>query len=407
MRSVATNLWKLTGYKFLGDFLVIVPIIVPFYRANGLNATQILVVQAAFSLAMLLFEVPSGYLSDAWGRRKTLMLGAVCFPLGMAVYSLSGSFAGFIVAETVLALAYSMRSGTDSATLYDTLLQLGRQDEYRRFEGRMAAFERLGAASAAIIGGAAALVFLRLPFYINIVTGLLLFAFAFSLIEPKRTVREAQHPWRDIVRITGYALAHRRILAVMLYASLVLTVGIISIWGYFLQLGRWHIPLFWYGVFFTVLQLSSAAGARFAHRVERLVGERGNLFLLYLIALILFLVGGIASPYAVVLAFPHAFLWGTATPLFLDMLNRYISSDMRATVLSVSGMLGRLTYVVIGPLFGLLADKASLSWAFAGLGMYFTAVGTAALFLWFGKGQGGGSQRPVSAPGDTWPRSSP
>lgn len=388
MKTVESNLWKLGGYKFLSDFLVIAPIIIPFYQAYGLSATQILIVQAVFSLAMLLFEVPSGYLSDVGGRRRTLMIGAVCFPLGMLVYALSHSFWQFMVAEVFLAFAYSMRSGTDSAMLYDSLQQLGRQNEYRKFEGRVASFERLGTALASVIGGAAALVYLRLPFFINIVTGVFLFVFAALLVEPVRTTRKGDNPWADILRITRYALSHRKILGVMLFASMVLTTGIISIWGYFLHLGKWHAPLFWYGIFFAVLQLFSALGARMAHRIEKLVGERVSMALLFGIPVALLLVAAVPSVYIVLLAFAHAFLWGISTPLFLDMLNRHISSDTRATVLSVSGMIGRLTYVIIGPLFGLLVDKASLAWALSALGAYFVLIAVAGLLLWYKSPEG-------------------
>ena len=58
-----------------------------FYTANGLNSTQIFTIQAAFHLAVLLLEVPSGYLADVVGRKRTLVLGAFFFPLGLAVYA--------------------------------------------------------------------------------------------------------------------------------------------------------------------------------------------------------------------------------------------------------------------------------------------------------------------------------
>lgn len=387
MKNVSSNLWKLGAYKFLGDFLVIAPIIIPFYQAYGLNATQILVVQAAFSLAMLLFEVPSGYFSDVAGRRRTLLLGALFYPVGMLVYAVSQSFWQFIVAEVILAFAYSMRSGTDSALLYDSLQQLGRTDEYRKYEGRVASLERLGAALASVIGGLAALVWLRLPFLLNIVTGIFLCIFASMLVEPARLTRKGDNPWPDILRIVRYALAHRKILGVIVFASMVLTTGIISIWGYFLHLGKWHAPLYWYGIYFAVLQLSSAFGARAAHRIEKLIGERASLYLLFAIPLILVLVGTVASVYIVLMAFVHAFLWGVSTPLFLDMLNRHINSDMRATVISVSGMIGRLTYVIIGPAFGMLADHISLSAALVSLAGYFVCIASAGLFLWFRGGE--------------------
>ena len=122
--SVSHNMWKIFTLKFLGEFLPIAPVLILYYTANGLNSTQIFTIQAAFHLAVLLLEVPSGYLADVIGRKKTLVFGAIFFPLGLAVYTVGRSFTAFILAEVVLAVSVSMRSGCDSALLFDSLRQL-------------------------------------------------------------------------------------------------------------------------------------------------------------------------------------------------------------------------------------------------------------------------------------------
>ena len=69
------NIPRIYAFRFLRDFLLIMPAIVPVYRSSGLDATHILLVQAIFSAASASFEVPSGYLADVLGRRRALLLG--------------------------------------------------------------------------------------------------------------------------------------------------------------------------------------------------------------------------------------------------------------------------------------------------------------------------------------------
>ena len=44
------------------------PILIPFLNAKGMSMEQVFQLQAAFALAVLVFEVPSGYIADLWGR---------------------------------------------------------------------------------------------------------------------------------------------------------------------------------------------------------------------------------------------------------------------------------------------------------------------------------------------------
>ncbi len=88
MPGVRTNLWKLYAYKFISEFYLVVPILIPYYVSHGLSSTQVFTIQAAYALAVLLLEVPSGYLADVIGRRATLILGT-CFLVGMTLVLVS------------------------------------------------------------------------------------------------------------------------------------------------------------------------------------------------------------------------------------------------------------------------------------------------------------------------------
>lgn len=79
----------------------------------------------------------------------------------------------------------------------------------------------------------------------------------------------------------------------------------------------------------------------------------------------------------------YAYLWGLAYPIYLDLLNRRIGSEVRATVLSVAQMTGSFSYVILAPLFGRLADVLSLSQAFLIVGAYFIAYAAIVLTSFF------------------------
>lgn len=371
MSGIRSNLWKLYAYKFISEFYLIVPVLIPYYVSHGLNSTQVFTIQATYALAVLLLEVPSGYLADVIGRRATLILGAAFMPLGLAVYAFSDRFSAFILAESLIAVANSMRSGCESALIYDTLLDLKEADEYKKYEGRAILFTRIGTAASAVLGGVAALAFLRLPFLINIATSSLLLPLALSLGEPQRIKRHARNPFLDILRIARFSFTHGEIRHLIFYAALIGSAGIIAVWASFLYYESLGISVGLFGLIFAAFQLSSALGSSRAHVIEKAIGMRKALTLPLLIGVVFLLAGIVRSPAVIPFIILYSFLWGLSFPLFLDLINRRIESDIRATVLSVATMAGSLTYVILAPLFGRLVDASSLGKAFLVLGVCF------------------------------------
>ncbi len=385
MRELQANLWKINFYKFFSDFLLIAPIMVPFYAANNLTAMQLFVVQAIFSLMLLLFEVPSGFFSDVVGRKKTMTIGAVAVIAGFGVYAFSASFWWFIVAETLLAFGVSMKSGTDSALLYDTLKELKKEEHYVKYEGIAGSWERSGTALSSLLGGALATIALRLPFYVNILTGLAMLVVALLFTEPVRSKWQTKNPFLDIISIAKQCVLHKKILSIMILASCIFTTGVISIWGSFVYFSQFNMSFVYYGAFFALFQFVCALGLRGVHLLEKILGKKYVMITILLIPFGYLMMGLFKSPFIFLLALVNAFIWGMSTPIFLDILNRFITSDMRATALSVSGMMGRLSFVILAPLFGKLIDLYSAGAAFLFLAGYFVCAGLASAYFWLKK----------------------
>ena len=373
--AVNRNFSRVLALKFLGDFLPIAPVLILYYTANGLNTTQIFTIQAVFHLAVLLMEVPSGYLADVVGRRKTLVFGVLFFPLGLAVYTAGRSFFVFVLAEFLLAVSVSMRSGCDSALLFDSLRQLKREGEYKRLEGRCLVVARTGTAVSSLAGGFLAAVFLRLPFLVNTAFALAMPFVALSLVEPAREKRTEKNPFRDILHICGFCLREPRIRPVVLLCGLIMACHVTGLWAYFLLYQELRIGIVWFGVLFAVFQMAGALGGSRAHAFSERFGA-GPVLLLGLLSPFFFVLLGLFPGVGLLPLIPaNAFLWNLAYPVLLERLNLEVGSDVRATVLSLAGMAGSVIFIVVSPLFGRLVDAVSLSVAFTALGVFFLAAG--------------------------------
>jgi MFS family permease len=397
----AANVPRLYAFRFLRDFLLIMPAIVPVYLACGLGPAEILLVQAIFSAAALAFEVPSGYLADVVGRRRALLLGSACMTLGLGGYALADRFLLFAAAEVVLAFGYSLMSGTESALLFDSLQAAGTPARYRRLEGRAEALTRLGTAGAAVLGGLLAGVALRLPFVVNVGTAAVMVLLAASLVEPPRRTLDGRAPVREVLRIFRETVADRRLQPALLLSAALFATGVVGIWGYFLRLTGTGIGVLSYGAYFAAFQAASAAGAVGAERLVRWFGPRGVYAVL--LAVPGALVACAASPAAwpVLLTPLAAAAWGCSTPLLLAVLNRRLPSDRRATVLSINALGGRVLFVLLGPAFGLLAERVSDRAAFAALAGAFVALAAAAAALLRRAGRPPGDA--TTAPGSAKP----
>src|SRR5439155_6670042 len=83
--DVKNNIALLYGFSFFDQFMIVIALWIPYLATQGISMRQFMELQAVFAFVILSGEVPSGLLSDQWGRKKTLLLGttlkAVSFSL--------------------------------------------------------------------------------------------------------------------------------------------------------------------------------------------------------------------------------------------------------------------------------------------------------------------------------------
>lgn len=382
--TIAHNIPKLYLIKGLRWFLLIMPILVLFFQDNGLTMMEILLLQSIFSIGMIVLEIPSGYFSDVVGRRTTMIIGSTLTFLAFLIYCVAHDFWTFLLAELVLGFGGSFISGTDSALMYDSLVQLDREQEYTRIEGRMLSIGNFSEATASIIAGFLAEISLRAPLYAETAVVFLAIPIAFSLIEPDRTAFDTSSgKFKGILRIVKFALHDLPPLKwLILYSALVGASTLTMVWFIQPYFKLVELPLAMFGIAWAALNFSVGIFSLLAYQIERALGRRLSTFMLIVLSIIGYLlVASIQAIWAIVFIFIFYFVRGVGTPIFRTYINQLVTSDRRATVLSVKNMVGRLIFAVIGPFIGWLADIYPLSTALLASATIFWVAGI--ILLWF------------------------
>jgi len=353
--------------------MLFMPIVVPFYRDNGLEMTDVFTLQAIYSVAIVILEIPSGYLADVLGRRKTLIIGAILGTLGFCIYSFSYGFWGFLLAEMMLGFGQSLISGADSAMLYDSLVAAGQEQKYLKFEGRMVSVGNFAETIAGVLGGLLAEYALRAPYIAQTFVAAIGIPAALMLVEPARHKKMMKARFSDILRIVKYSLVEYKELKWNIYYSSIIGASTLTM-AWFVQpyFAAVSIPLAFYGVLWAGLNLLVGISAMYAHRIQNSIGQiRTMFFILVFIPLGYVVLSQINSYVGIGVLLIFYIVRGIATPVLKDSINKLTDSDVRATVLSVRNFVIRVLFACVGPFVGWYTDTFSLHQALLLSGIVF------------------------------------
>ncbi len=96
-----------------------------FLLDAGLDLFQVMVVNGAYSIGQMIFEVPTGVVADTIGRRASYAFGIFTLFVSTSLYVASARFGwgmgGFLAASALLGLGYTFQTGAVDAWLVDAL----------------------------------------------------------------------------------------------------------------------------------------------------------------------------------------------------------------------------------------------------------------------------------------------
>lgn len=346
-----------------------------------MNMQQIFMLKSIYSIGIVVMEIPSGYLADVWGRRKTLLMGALLGASGFAMYSFSFGFWAFAAAELVLGIGHSFVSGADTAMLYDTLKASKKESEYIKQESWISSAGNFAEAFAGICGGLLASISFRLPFYFQFAVASMAIPAAFLLKEPQLHAKKLAVSFKAILQTVRGTFLHTELRSALLVSSFTGTASLTFAWfvqPYFQKAG---LPVSLFGIMWTLLNLSVGISSFWSYKIENKLGQQKSLILIILgLSLGYFLASWEISLAGIAILFFFYILRGIAHPILKDYINRYTESEVRATILSLRDFVIRINFAIIGPVLGYFTDHFSLGIAMLVAGGSYLVVASIAVF---------------------------
>lgn len=205
--AAAENIERLRVYAAFQNAIFWLPVFF-LYFSSHFSLAEVLRLEALYYLFNVVLEVPSGYFSDRWGRRRTLILASASSALGALLFASGSTFGVFVLGQLAFAASFAFVSGTDTALLYDSLVAAGRAGlalgkgeptEVAAREAELQSAQLYALAFAALVGGLLAGFDLRLAYLATALAAAGAVLVARRLFEPPRCY--AAPPLRQLVDV--------------------------------------------------------------------------------------------------------------------------------------------------------------------------------------------------------------
>ena len=342
----------------------------------GLTPLQLVLVGTTLEIICFSFEIPTGIVADLYSRRLSVIIGFFLIGVGFLIEGSLPFFWAILLTQVFWGIGATFTSGALEAWIVD---EVGEERMGQVFlRGGQAG--QIGGIIGIIVSVALGSIALALP----VVTGALIMivlATFLTLFMPERgfkpTPREERNTWQSMVhtfREGARLMRGRRILVIFLAIALIgglYSEGFDRLWQVHLLrdftlpgLGTLQ-PVVWFGIIGIVGMALGFVANEIVRR--RLNMQNTKALSRALIVMHGLQIGGLLV-FALVGSFPLALaalllaqvLRGTIYPIMASWTNRYIESNVRATVLSSFSQVNAIGQIGGGPIVGVVGDRLGL-----------------------------------------------
>lgn len=361
-KNIKSVIWRYYAHNFLSHLAFFSAVLVPFFTDwAGITLFQVQLLQSWFMMWIFLLEVPTGAVADFLGRKYSLAMGGFIATIGALVYGSVPNFGYFLLGEFLFAMGMALTSGADQALLYDSLVDVGKEDDSKKILAKAHTFTLLGVMFSAIFGSLIAKQLdLNAPMLFSAIPFLMATGIALTFKEPRihQKVKESTR-YIEIVK-TGFLFfyRHKSLRLLAFDAVIVGAGGYFLIWLYQSLLQQLQIPIVYFGLGHILLTGTEILIASNFIRLEKWFGgaKRYFRYTAILTALPFFLVALFPNVVTVMIFIIFSGGFGmTRLDLMSAFMHPHIPSEKRATVLSSIFMFRRFTLMTLNPVVGLLS----------------------------------------------------
>ncbi len=364
------------GLHFLlSKFHIVAGIWILFMLSKGFSLGQIAVFDVALFGAILLFEVPTGFVADWFGRKLSVI---ICYLIQAAVilsFLFARQFWQFLLIFFVWGIGITMRSGAEEAWIYDELNYLGQvsgipstQIRYRfqQFVGFFGTIGLFAIALGQILGGIIAentsfRVAFFVAFTIYMSAALWLFTIPEHPLDSSKIGKTRPNPQ------LSDALFTLRTPPIMLVSSIIILMSMIAgsmllfMQAYLRSVG---VGIAIVGLIYGLKSAITGVGNSFSAKIISPKRETIIFPLIALLGLSYLLMAIEAKEIVIVAYFAVSAIYGLLLPFFFSHINQHIEANIRATTISLISLIGSIFVFSYELSFARIIDFSGFKWYF-------------------------------------------
>lgn len=336
------------------------PILHAFYDARGLLVSDYYILFAVSLGCVFLFELPTGIVADKLGYKQSLLLGSLFTTVSLLVIASGMSIYHFIIAEVIFAFGAAFISGADSGLVYDTLVNLGREEEYLDVYGKSRQLVFVAAGIGSVISSMLFTVFETLPIYINTVFVAISFVMVLFIKEPYRA-KQNSHNYREQLRVVRkHIFRTKQIWAVVLMSSIVFMFYRPSFNLYRPFLKSVEVDVFYYGFIFFGLNVIAHFFSKRAELYFKLTKGFPLLGLILSMVITFFLMTVPILGFGLLGMALNQIVRGLYKPVTTKYVNDLTDSDIRATTLSFVSLVNNIAAAIGALVFSFFVNSSTV-----------------------------------------------
>lgn len=373
------NVWLMYAIALLQGMVFYGPIAALYRQSAGITVFEITIIEAISLTLCLLFELPWGIVADRIGYKKTMLFCCVLYFLSKIVFWKAAGFGAFLAERIMLSIVISGLSGVDSSILYLSCDKSRAQKIFGIYNN----LQTIGLLFAAAIYSLFIKDNYRLSGFLTVCSYGIAAIIAFWLVEVKNNDNEkAKAEVKEFVELLKRTLKNKYLILFLISVALLNeTHQTITVFLNQIQYVKCGLSDSAIGYIYIGVTIVGVLGV-FSERLTRKLGIMRFASILYgAAAMACIILAATADAWLSVVSIVMLRIsFSLFQPLQMELQNRQVISQNRATELSINAVIIDCTGIGTNLIYGKLAD---IDITFAMLaGSFLCLAGFLLFYLW-------------------------
>jgi len=355
--SLEKNIKLLKWHSFFTDFTLWAPLAIIYFSKISGSYTLGLSIFSITMISSAIFELPTGFISDKYGRVKTLIFGAAAFVVSGIFYAVGLNYFILVIGAVFEGLGRSFYSGNNHALLYDNLNEAKKIEDFSEHSGKISSMSQTALAISGFFGGFIAYFSFPLLMWLSVIPQIICFVLGLNLVEVKLVSDESENIFIHIKQAFKNFVSNFKLRLISFYDIIDFGLGEASF-----QFRSAFIATLWPVWAIGISRVLSNIGAAFSfHFSGRVIKRFSNIKFLIFKSLsnkvIDIISVGFPSIFSPALMSATSLTYGAGTVAKQKLLQDQFTHDQRATMGSLNSLFGSVFFAIFAVFLGLLADK--------------------------------------------------